>query len=158
MLFVEPFSGSFFILYTACGISDVLDGYLARKMNASSKFGQVIDSISDLIFIAIVLFVVIPTLNLSLWMIYWIILIAVIRLLSVIIGFVRYRRLAFLHTYANKATGIALFCFPFLCYVMEQETATILISSIASVSAIEELMINLTSKILCRDRKSIFTK
>ncbi|MEA4987140.1 MAG: CDP-alcohol phosphatidyltransferase family protein [Anaerovorax sp.] len=157
LLFVKPFSTWFFFIYLVCGISDVLDGYIARKMNVTSKFGQVIDSISDLIFIAIVLLIIIPIIKLPMWMFYWIVVIAIVRLISVIFGFIRYQRIAFLHTYANKVTGMALFCFPFLYFVFEKETTTILISLIASISAMEELMINLTSKKLCRDRKSIFT-
>lgn len=35
------------ILYIYGGISDAIDGYLARKLNAYSKFGQYLDAISD---------------------------------------------------------------------------------------------------------------
>jgi len=141
-----------------CGISDVLDGYIARKLNASSKFGQVLDSVSDLIFICIVLSIFIPIANLPLWIIYWIVIIAVIRLISITFGFAKYHQLAFLHTYANKATGIILFFFPFLFSVFGKEITAIIICCVASISASEELLINLTSKTLHRDRVSIFSK
>lgn len=141
-----------------CGISDVLDGYIARRMNASSKFGQVLDSISDLIFITIVLLILIPIINLPLWIIYWIVIIAIIRLISIILGFAKYKQLAFLHTYANKATGIVLFFFPFLLSVFGKEITATIICCIASISAAEELLINLTSKTLYRDIGSIFSK
>lgn len=158
LLFVEPFSVLFFSLYLLCGISDVLDGCIARKMDACSKFGQVLDSISDLIFIGIVLLTFIPVINLPFWIICWIIVIAAIRLISIIVGFVKYHQSAFLHTYANKVTGILLFSFPFLFWAIGKEPAAIIICCIASISAAEELLINLTSKILHRDRISIFSK
>ncbi|HWS43979.1 MAG TPA: CDP-alcohol phosphatidyltransferase family protein [Pseudoflavonifractor sp.] len=158
LLLVKPFSVLFFFFYFTCGISDVLDGYIARKMDVSSKFGQILDSISDLIFIGIVLFILIPVIDLPLWIIYWIAVIAVIRLISIMIGLIRYHQLAFLHTYANKATGIILFFFPFLFFVLGKEVAAIIICCIASISAAEELFINLTSKNLHRDRGSIFSK
>lgn len=158
LLIVKPFSTLFFSLYLMCGISDVLDGYIARKMDASSKFGQVFDSISDLIFISIVLLIFIPIIYLPLWMICWIAAIAVIRLISIVLGLARYQRLAFLHTYANKATGIVLFCFPFLFSVFGKETAATVICCIASISAAEELLMNLTLKTLRRDRNSIFSR
>lgn len=158
LLFAAPFSILFFLLYLTCGISDVLDGYIARKMNASSKFGQVFDSISDLIFVGVVLLIFIPIINLPLWIIYWIAAIAVIRLISIIFGLAKYRQLAFLHTYANKATGIVLFCFPFLFSVFGKEITASILCCIASISAVEELLINLTSKTLHRDRSSIFSK
>lgn len=156
LLIVKPFSALFFLLYLICGISDVLDGYIARKMGASSKFGQVLDSISDLIFISIVLLIFIRIIDFPLWMICWIAAIAVTRLISIVFGFARYRRLAFLHTYANKATGIILFCFPFLFSVSGKETTATVICCMASISAAEELLMNLTSKTLRRDRHSIF--
>lgn len=158
LLFVEPFSTLFFFFYVICGISDILDGYIARRINACSKFGQVFDSISDLIFICIVLFIFIPVINLPLWGLYWIAAIAAVRLISIITGFVKYHRLAFLHTYANKATGIVLFCFPFLFPVFGKEITVIIVCGMASISAIEELLINLISKTLSRDRSSIFSK
>ncbi len=151
LLLVKPFSALFFSLYLICGISDVLDGYIARKMDTCSKFGQVLDSISDLIFIGIVLLIAIPIIDFPLWIIYWIILIAAVRLISIIIGYVRYQQLAFLHTYTNKATGIVLFFFPLLFFVLGEDVATTVICCIASVSATEELLINITSKILNRD-------
>ena len=158
LLIVKPFSALFFFFYLICGVSDALDGYLARKMDACSKFGQVLDSISDLIFIGIVLLIFIPMLHLPMRMINWIAGIAAVRLLSIILGLAKYRRLAFLHTYANKATGIVLFCFPFLIPVLGAETAAAIICCIASISAAEELLINLTAKTLHRDRASIFSK
>lgn len=158
LLLVKPFSALFFFFYVVCGVSDVLDGYLARKIDACSKFGQVLDSTSDLIFIGIVLMIFIPMLRLPMWLIYWIAGIAAVRLLSIILGLAKYRRLAFLHTYANKATGIVLFCFPVLMFAFGTETAASIICCIASISATEELLINLTAKTLRRDRASIFSK
>lgn len=158
MLLIRPFSALFFFFYILCGISDVLDGYIARKMRASSKFGQVFDSISDLIFISIVLLIFIPVMNFPLGIICWIAAIAVIRLVSIILGLAKYRQLAFLHTYANKAAGITLFLFPFLFSAFGKETAAAITCCIGSISAAEELLINLTSKTLHRDRGSIFSK
>ncbi|MDS1003847.1 CDP-alcohol phosphatidyltransferase family protein [Clostridium sporogenes] len=33
LVFIRPFSEIFFIIYLICGISDILDGMIARKMN-----------------------------------------------------------------------------------------------------------------------------
>lgn len=155
LLFAEPFSFLFYALYIACGLSDALDGYLARRMGATSKLGQVLDSVADFLFIGLVLFIFISHIELPWWSILWIILIAAARFLSVIVGFGKYGKLAFLHTYSNKATGFALFLFPFLYSVIPLNTTILLVSSIATISALEELFINLTSKVLNRDIKSI---
>ena len=40
----------FIVLYIICGVSDILDGFLARKLNAESKKGKLLDSVADLLF------------------------------------------------------------------------------------------------------------
>ncbi|WP_312430304.1 CDP-alcohol phosphatidyltransferase family protein [Lacrimispora sp.] len=157
LLTMEPFSGQFLIVYFLCGISDVLDGILARKMNAVSKKGQMLDSIADTFMVIVLLSIFVPSFQLPLWGIYWIAAIAVVRLISLGVGFIRFRQLAFLHTYANKLTGIALFTFPFLYIRTGLYAAAILVCLIASISAIEELIINTVSIKLRRDIKSIFS-
>lgn len=52
LLFIDPASVSFWAIYGLCGISDMLDGYLARKLHAESKTGAVLDSVADLCFVA----------------------------------------------------------------------------------------------------------
>lgn len=157
LLFIRPFSALFFIIYIWCGISDVLDGMVARKMNLASKKGQILDSIADFLMVTLLLLVFVLNLKLPLWGIYWVVSIAVIRLTSLSVGFMRYRQLAFLHTYANKLTGGALFCFPVLYVGLGLYTTIILLCFIASISAIEELIINIISKKLWRDIKSVFS-
>lgn len=50
----------FFVVYTMCCLSDVLDGYVARKTKTTSKCGEGLDSVADFVFIAILLVVFIP--------------------------------------------------------------------------------------------------
>jgi len=109
LIFTKPFSSIFFILYLICGLSDVLDGYIARKFKLCSKFGAILDSVADAFFIMVTLIKVLPSLRLELWMILWIIFIFIIKVLSLIIGFSRFKEITFLHTYANKLAGILLF-------------------------------------------------
>lgn len=156
LLFVMPFSFIFYILYFICGISDILDGFIARKCDASSKLGQVLDSVGDFIFICVLLYACLPVITFPLWIIGWIAFVAAIRVLSILIGFVKYHQLAFLHTYANKFTGIVLFLFPLLFWAFGKDITAIVVCGIASISAMEEVLINLKSKTLNRDIKSIF--
>jgi cardiolipin synthase (CMP-forming) len=59
-----------FILYCICAVTDFLDGYLARKMNAVTAFGTFLDPISDKIFVALLLVVLVDVGALSgLWVI-----------------------------------------------------------------------------------------
>lgn len=158
LLFVRPFSLPFFLLYGLCGVTDALDGYAARKLNAGSRFGQVLDSVADLLFIVAALAVLVPALHFPAWLLYWVASIAAVRGLSLVAGLARYRKIAFLHTYANKAAGFLLFLFPFLVLPLGKEGAAIAVCGVASVSALEELLLNVTAKTLNRDRPSFFIK
>lgn len=156
MLLVNPFSLAFFVIYTLCGISDVLDGYIARKTKTTSQFGETLDSISDFIFIVFMLIIFIPILTWERWMFYWIGIIALVRFISLGIGFAKYHTLAFIHTYANKATGIILFFFPFLLFATGLTATAFVMCSIANLSALEELIINIKSRSLNRNEVSMF--
>ena len=87
LLCINPFTPLFLIIYVICGLSDVLDGYLARR---------------------------------------------------------------------NKMTGFILFCFPLLYFSVGIMITSYIICVCASISAIEELFINLLTKKLSLDTKSIF--
>lgn len=56
-----------FILFFVAGITDYLDGYLARKYNASSEIGEVLDPIADKILIIFLFFAL--AMNLSSYLI-----------------------------------------------------------------------------------------
>jgi CDP-diacylglycerol--glycerol-3-phosphate 3-phosphatidyltransferase len=46
-----------FILYTICGITDFLDGWIARKYNLHSHLGRMLDPIADKLLIAVILLI-----------------------------------------------------------------------------------------------------
>ncbi|MNE60379.1 CDP-alcohol phosphatidyltransferase [compost metagenome] len=131
----------------------MLDGYIARKTNSASEAGASLDSMADFLFIGVLLLVFLPRLHLPGWIIYWIAGIAVIRTASLLTGWFRYRALAFIHTYANKATGLLLFCFPFLYTLLGLAVTASLLCFAAGLSALEELAINCRSQELNRDAR-----
>jgi len=156
LLAIEPLSILFYAVYFMCGTSDILDGYIARKTNTVSKTGEVLDSIADFVFVAVALVIFIPLVSWELWLFCWVAAIAITRFVSLGIGFKKYQAVAFLHTYANKATGVVLFCFPIFYQVVNSAITAIILCSIASLSAIEELTINLREKNLNRNIRGIF--
>ncbi len=158
MLLTGPLSPAFFMLYLLCGASDVADGMIARRMGSTSSLGATLDSVADFIFSGVMLVVFIPLMDWSWWLLCWVASIAAVRLTSLGVGFLKYRAPAFLHTYANKATGLALFLFPLGVWLLGQQTTAVIICVIASISAAEELFITLTAKKLDKDARSIFIK
>ncbi len=91
------------------------------------------------------------------YIIYLLIVICSIKVVSLIVGFIKYKAVAFLHTYTNKFTGgVILICFPMM-YLLGGVTRTlILLCILTSIASIEELLINLISKKLNRNVRSIF--
>jgi len=158
MILLNPLSLVFCIIYVICGITDVLDGYIARKTNTTSKLGEQLDSVADLIMIMVLMFILFPIINLTVQIIVWIIIIVIIRIVSIIVVFVKYKTFGILHTYGNKITGILLFIFPLSFAFLKSDMSMYIICMVASISAIEELFIHLTSFEFKANKKSIFMK
>ena len=55
LIFIETLSKTYFIVYIISGLSDALDGLVARSLKITSKLGSKLDSISDLIFFGVTL-------------------------------------------------------------------------------------------------------
>lgn len=112
---VNPFSIKFFIIYTYCGISDMLDGAIARKTETSTELGSILDGLADLLFIVVCMVKILPLLNISELYWKWIKVIIFIKAINLIVGYMYYKKLIFFHSIANKVTGFMLFLLPFLC-------------------------------------------
>lgn len=158
LLFLKPFELWFMVIYSICGLTDILDGFIARKFNMTSQLGATLDSIADFVFICIMLIVFLPVIDFESWMIFWLVGIMLIRFTSIIVGYIRYHKLSFLHTYLNKLSGLIIFCFPFFYGLTTLNITFTIIAAIATISGLEELLINFTSKSLNKDRKSVFIK
>lgn len=156
LLFTKPFSTLFFLLYVTGGVSDILDGYIARKYKLTSEYGALLDSIGDFIFILVLLYLLYPYVRLSQLLTIWIVVICIIRFGSIFVALLRFHTVAFLHTYLNKAMGLLLFCFPifFVCFGIQ--LTSIILCSVATLSAVEELVIHIKAKELNRNIISIF--
>ena len=105
----NPAGAAFWAIYGLCGISDMLDGYLARKLHAESKTGAMLDSVADLGFVACCAIRLIPALQIPTWLWIWTGAIVVIKIVNQISALAVLKRLSFPHTKANKLTGLLLF-------------------------------------------------
>ena len=158
LLLFRPLSVWFFVLYLLACLSDLLDGFFARRFHAKSNFGARLDSAADFLLCVVLLILFLPYYHWPLWIVLWIAGIGLVRVVAALTCFFRVRTFAFLHTYSNKATGILLVLFPVLLWLMGLNISTVLLCSIAALSALEELLLQLTSKTLDLNRESIFIK
>ena len=109
LLFSNVQGWQFWTLYVLCGISDMIDGWLARKLQAESKTGSVLDSIADLSFVVCCAIQLLPILSIPLWLWIWAGIIVIIKIVNQIIALIYIKRFCFPHTIANKLTGFLLF-------------------------------------------------
>ena len=109
LLLVDAMTLPFWVLYLIAGLTDILDGFLARRWGAESKFGARLDSLADFVFVLAVGYKLFPWLKLSdeLWMMIG--LIALVKILNAISSYVVKHKIEFLHTKVNKLTGFLLF-------------------------------------------------
>ena len=116
LAFLPPLTVPFFALYLICGATDIADGMIARKTGTVSDFGARLDSVADILFYAVTLFRLFPTLLVTLPLPVWWLAGAALafRLCAYLAAACRYRRFAALHTYLNKCTGALLFALPLL--------------------------------------------
>ena len=109
LLFCDITGWPFWVLYALCGISDMVDGWLARKLHAETKAGAFMDSVADIIFVACCAIRLLPVLEIPTWLWIWAGVIVAIKIVNQISTLVIYKRLCFPHTWANKLTGLLLF-------------------------------------------------
>ena len=109
LLFFRVESCAFWVIYFVCGLSDMADGYLARKLGCESKVGALLDSLADLAFVICCCFKLIPVLAFPKWLWIWGGVIVAIKVINQISALVMYKKCIFLHTIANKVTGGLLF-------------------------------------------------
>ena len=114
LIFCPTFSTWFYVLYIVGGVSDVLDGMAARHFGKESRLGAQLDTAADLAFTMIVIIKLVRAIHIPVWLIVWMICIAVIKFINVISGFVIYQRFVSEHTVMNKICGGLLFAIP-LC-------------------------------------------
>ena len=99
----------FWTLYVLCGLSDIVDGWLARRFHTESKTGAVLDSVADIIFVVCCAVTLLPVVEIPVWL--WICagVIVFIKMVNQASALVIFKRFCFPHTWANKLTGLLLF-------------------------------------------------
>ena len=149
---------SFYTLYSLLCLSDILDGYIARKKRISSNFGARLDSLADFLFF-IIIFIIFYKKHFQVLIFFspFIFIIALVRILNLIYSYLKFNKLISLHTIMNKITGILLiFILPFLDY-FNSSKYLILVITISLFSSIEESLILYFSKHIDLNVKSIFS-
>lgn len=152
-----PYKTIFIIIYLLSGFTDILDGFIARKYNIETKLGAKLDSIADIILYTVLLIIFFIWFRTILIKYKWLIIITItIRVSTIIIGIVKFKNIVFIHTVANKITGVMIFCIPIYIIVLNSNILVLVAVLAPIISALEEFLIMLISKKVDLNKKSIF--
>lgn len=110
----------FLAVYLFCGVTDVLDGWLARRLRVTSDLGSRLDSAADFVFFGVSIitlaFLIRDTSDGTVLILLSVVVI--IRMLNLCLTRIKFHRWGILHTYGNKAAGLLLFASIPVCVVM----------------------------------------
>ena len=138
LLAFPPSSVPFAVFYLLCGLSDMLDGFVARRRHTASERGARLDSAADLVFALIYAVRILPLLGLPRWVWGWTVGIAVVKITGILRTGIKKRRLVVRHSVLNKLTGLALFLLPLSVSVVDVKYSAIVVCTLASLAAVEE--------------------
>ena len=138
LLFFGVESCAFWVIYFVCGLSDMADGYLARKLGCESKTGAMLDSLADLAFVICCCFKLIPALAFPKWLWIWGGVIVATKIINQISALVMHKKCIFPHTIANKVTGVLLFVGVPLTVFLESIVPMVIVVVVATFAAVQE--------------------
>ena len=138
LLFVPAFLPTFYILYFVGGLTDMIDGAIARKTNTANEFGSRLDTIADMVFVVVCMIKLLPVLTIPTWLCIWIGVIAIIKVFNIISGCIVQKKFVAKHTIMNKVTGAVLFIFPFTLSIVDLNYSGVFICTIAILAALQE--------------------
>lgn len=116
----------------------MIDGTVARKTNSVSELGSKLDTFADFVFVVVCLIKLIPIIDIPLWLYIWIGVIALIKVINVVLGFIIQKKLAAVHNVMNKFTGVLLFALPLTLSVIDFKYSAIFVCSVATFAALWE--------------------
>ena len=138
LLVPAALSPSFLVLYAIAGLTDMFDGFVARRTKTESELGAKLDSVADLTLVVVCLVKILTVVSVPSWLWAWIAAIAIVKVTTVIRGLVMERRLVLLHTTANKLAGLACFLVPFAIPALGVAAPAIPACVVATFAAVQE--------------------
>jgi CDP-diacylglycerol--glycerol-3-phosphate 3-phosphatidyltransferase len=131
-----------FLFFLLAGLTDLLDGFFARRLGCASEAGARLDWLGDLVFfgLAAIWLVVARGSLLAAWL-PALVAVAAIRVASPLLCWARNGRPYSIHTLANKAAGAAIFAGVAGLMLAEAAWPAPLMLAAGALSGLEELAI-----------------
>ena len=138
LLFCPVFSPVFYILYLTGGLSDMIDGTIARRMNTVSEFGARFDTAADFVFVTVCLIKLLPVIIIPAWLYVWIVLISLIKIINIVSGYIVQKKLVAVHSVMSKVTGGLLFILPLTFSIVSLKYSALPVCAVATFAAVQE--------------------
>ncbi len=138
ILFCKALTPTFFALYVAAGVSDIADGWVARRTNTASEFGSKFDTAADIVFVVVCLIKLVPVVSIPVWLIVWTGAIACIKIFNIVSVYAEKRQFAAVHSAMNKTAGALLFALPLTLTAIDIKYSAPTVCTIATLAAIDE--------------------
>ncbi len=151
----------FLIMFILIGVTDKLDGTLARYLNQTSKLGAELDTLADTVFYPFI----------ALWLYrfesdvvgeWWILIYILLGLffLKMIMGKIKFGKMPTFHTIGGKTFAASLYFFMIITMLRPDIGKTLfpVLCVIGFLNQMEEMYIFLTRDSVDENIKSVFTK
>ena len=142
IVFLKPLKTFFFIVYTLSGVTDAIDGFIARMLHQESEFGSKLDSVADLTFYSVLMIKILPLLikllPCSIW--HFIVFAILVRIILYLYTAFKNKKLLSSHSYLNKATGLLIFFLPYVLLANFVELYCWILVGIAVAATIQEFI------------------
>jgi len=157
LLFLEPLSALFYVVYVYCILSDMIDGTIARLLKAESKQGPLLDSIGDFAFVIAIIITIFRCFTMPVWLIVWIAAIFVVKVASAIISIKRHSGVI-AHTFLDKVCGYFVVLIIPVAHVFDIGVGIpgAVACVITSITAIEDTAIAFSKRKVTSDTLSFF--
>ena len=156
--FGETLGTAFMIVYVSAGLTDMIDGPLARKFGWTSKIGANLDGTADYFFIAVALVTIVPALGLNALSIGIVIGFVAIKVIGMIVGYLHYSQLMMMHTRLSKFGALVAFFVPIVFVItgVDANIIFIFLGAYVYTFLLEEIAINIVMPYPKRDINGIF--
>ena len=138
LLFCTPLSGMFYVVYLTAGLTDMADGAIARRTNSVSEFGTKLDTFADFVFVVVCLIKLIPIMDMPSWIYIWIAIIALIKVINIVCGYIVQKKFVMAHTVMNRIAGLLLFLFPLTLSILDLKCSAVIVCVVATIAAVHE--------------------
>lgn len=146
MLFFTSITNLFLSLYVICGLSDFVDGKLARHLDATSLLGSKLDTVGDILYYIALAKILFVQHQIPIWFYIWIGATVVLFIIAASISKYKFGKFYFIHSFFGKILGVSIFALPFISKMFSVSTGLMVVCSISTIASIETVIIQLTRK------------